>query len=191
MDERHNEYRDVRVTLTACGQADIDLCLCQDRKWLLDVLQISVHRACLKTEADAQQLLALACDLRRVLRPVIGDIVDYEVEGKNPVPFEYHRNSHSLPERIHWADFWGPAVVGRLGGLERVRTAPAYQVHEESDGSVLVLSTPTLLTYSTVEDTARRQAIWEWLGLERLHEQFGRESDEQSRRRPETRATGC
>lgn len=138
----------------------------------IDGLTLSVHRDHMQTEADARVLLALACDLQPLLSPLVGHMTDYRVEAADRIPFEYHHNSHDLPERIRWANFWGPEMVGRLGGLEKIEAAPAHEVRVFADGGVLLLSTPTLLTYGQAEDAAQRQAIWEWFDLERLHKEL-------------------
>jgi hypothetical protein len=162
--------------VTLCNDAITNMYWSMGRpsEYHIDSLQLSLHRDHLRSEEDAQALLALACDLQPILSPVIGDIVDYKVEGANPVPFKYRRNGHSLPERIRWANFWGLAMVDRLGGMKKVMAAPAHEIRAFADGGVLLLSTPTLLTYEEAGDAARRQAIWEWFDLERLHEDLSR-----------------
>jgi len=152
-----------------------------DPEYQSDSLQLSVHRDHLRSEEDAQALLALACDLQPILKPVVGDIVDYKVESANPVPFKYRRNGHTLPERIRWANFWGPAMVEGLGGMKKVMAAPAHEVRAFADGGMLLLSTPTLLTYGEAEDAAQRRAIWEWFDLGHLHEELSRVKEKERR----------
>jgi hypothetical protein len=179
------------VTLHREGIMNIDWSMGCPPEYLIDALQMSVHRDHMQREEDAQALLALTCDLQPILKPVVGYILDYKIESANPVLSKYHRNSHSLPERVRWANLWGPAMVKRLGGMEKVTAAPAHEVRAFADGGVLLLSTPTLLTYEEAGDAARRQAIWEWFDLERLHEDLSRikEQERLKKRRAAERAS--
>lgn len=139
-----------------------------------DSLQLSVRRDLIQSEDDALALLNLGSDLQSILSPVYGYIVDYKEENANPVPFEYRRNSDVLPARIYWANFWGPEMVQRLGGLERVIAAPAHDFRQFADKGALLVATSTLLTYSEEQDVACRQAIWKWFALDRLHKEHSR-----------------
>jgi hypothetical protein len=145
----------------------------------VDSIQLSVHRDEVRCEEDAQVLLTLACELQPILAPVIGYIEDYAVEMVYPVPSKYGRNSHDLPNRIRWANLWGPTVVSRLGGQKKIMMAPADKVRIFGDGGVLLLSTPNLLTYGNARDAARRQDIWEWFELDRLHEELSHNKDQE------------
>ncbi len=187
MDESRQGYSGVSVTLGNAGKSRVRLGLCTDREFSLDSLSLNVHRERITSESDAQSLLSVAIDFESMVKPVFGSIQDVEVELKDPAPFRHRRNRESLPERIYWANFWSEAMVNRLGGLGHVLNAPAHEVHPRDGGSVLLLSTPTLLTYDTSEDVAQRQAIWEWFDLEERHTQAGLALDEELRRRRKAR----
>jgi hypothetical protein len=162
------------VTLYNETTMNLDWSMGHSPGYLIDAFQLSIHRDYVQSEEDVQALLSLASDLQPILMPIVGHISDYKVESANPVTFEYRRNSHELPDRIRWANFWGPAMVDRLGGIKKVMAAPAYEVRAFANGGVLLLSTSTLLTYGEAKDATRRQAIWEWFNLENLHEQLSR-----------------
>jgi len=187
MDESQQKYRAVGVTLSNGTRSEVRVSLGTAREHLLDSLALDVHRERITSESDAQSLLSIAIDFESMTKPVFGSIKDVEVEVKDPVPFRHRRNRESLPERIYWANFWSEAMVNRLGGLADVLNAPAHEVQPRDDGSVLLLSTPTLLTYAAPEDVARRQAIWEWFDLEERHTQAGLALDEELRRRRKAR----
>jgi hypothetical protein len=78
---------------------------------LLDAFKLWTHRNHVQSEEDARALLSLACDLQPILSPVVGYIADNRTDSASPVPFEYRQNSHSLPERVRWANFWGPGMM--------------------------------------------------------------------------------
>ena len=77
-------------------------------------------------------------------------------------------------------------TLERAGQRELAELVPDHVLVDE-DGNVLLLSTPSLLTYAAPEDAARREAIWEWFGLEEKHREAGVALDEELRRRREAK----
>lgn len=145
----------------------------------VDIYQLWMHRDYVQLPQDGKTLLDIACSQQPILLPVVGYILDNKTEMSHPVPQKYHINSHELPERIHWANFWGPEMVARLGGIEKVISAPAHWVQTFSDGGVLLLSTPDFLIYEGPEGLVRRQAIWEWFQLDLLHHQLSQVKEQE------------
>jgi hypothetical protein len=149
--------------------------------------QLWLHRDYVQLPQDGQTLLDLGCSQQLILLPVVGYILDNKTEMSHPVPQKCHINSHELPERIHWANFWGPEVVERLGGMDKVTAAPAHRVQTFSDGGVLLLSTSDLWTSEGPEGLVRRQAVWEWFQLDLLHHQLSQMKEQERLQRRKAR----
>jgi hypothetical protein len=75
-----------------------------------------------------------------------------------------------IPTAIHWFNFFDEAMVKRLGGEEKLLTAPAYQAEVwKSPPGILLILQRELFDYQNPEHRQRYREITKYLELDRLH----------------------
>lgn len=85
-------------------------------------------------------------------------------------------DSDKVPVAIEWFNYFDPAMVERLGGAEKLLSAPVYLAKpvEELGGIMLILQQEPF-DYKNPKHLQRRQVVESYLDLSRLHELYPRQ----------------
>ncbi len=105
--------------------------------------------------------LAFAEVTYRVWHPLYG--FEYDDAGKNPYT-TYEEAQQLVPRFLYNLNLFGPEYVTRLG-RERLLSAPAWQVKELDDGSILIVPAPYVLEDWRHPSPYSRLAIAQHLGI--------------------------
>jgi hypothetical protein len=79
-----------------------------------------------------------------------------------------------VPQLVHWYDYFGSAFVGRLGGFEKLLTAPVHRAEAFHEG-VLWILTPEPFDDRNPDHRALQEGAAEYLNLEEIHEAHRRQ----------------
>lgn len=112
-----------------------------------------------------------------LFRPFWGAVWDREVS----ITDEANRirltvDGTKVPYRVDWLNYFGAAMVERMGGQQKLLIAPAYEVTPMRDpAGVLLILQEEVLDFHNSHHRQRLRAINEYLELGRLHTLYRRD----------------
>jgi hypothetical protein len=147
-----------------------------------DVLSIGLnteHLTGLQPMLGFDRLSALFKEGIRLFQPFWGEVCDHELtrtDQVNALRFSIDRTQ--IPDTIHWFNYFGEGMVDRLGGRDRLLSAPAYEVSvwEDPSGILLILQRDPF-DFHNLEHCTKHEEVVRYLQLKRLHALYPRKRE--------------
>jgi hypothetical protein len=147
-----------------------------------DVLTISLDAEHLIDEEEflgSGNVYALFAECISLFQPFWASVADEELItaetfGKVHLTVDVTK----VPGTIHWFNYFSDKIVQRLGGREKLQSAPVFQVQEcdNPPGMILILQQEPF-DYFNPEHRRRHEKIAQYLDLDRLHKLYPKRRD--------------
>lgn len=123
------------------------------------------------------KLRTLFVDLVRLFRPFWAAVWDQTISATDEANrIRLTVDGTKVPYRVDWLNYFGAAMVERMGGQQKLLIAPAYEVTPLKDsGGVLLILQEEAFDFHNPYHRQRFWAIHEYLELSRLHALYRRD----------------
>ena len=168
------------VLLSSEDELRFSLTLDQPPELLLpEVMTLNFLRASVLSQAPPlsfRNLLALFQYAVNQFAPIWADFRDSEQSITDDLQqLRLRVDGRKTPYSIGWFNYFGPAMVKRMGGANKLLSAPVFlaEFDARSDGVLLILQEEPF-DYYNMTHRAHQQTVENYLGLPELHEKYAR-----------------
>jgi len=138
----------------------------------INYLKTSVLRG--EPPFNFDNLLGLFQFAIRLFEPFWGTIWDSDQTTTDELQkLRLRVDGQMIPYAIHWFNYFGPDMIKRMGGGEKLLSAPVFLAEPVPEtGGILIVLQQTPFDYTLEAHRKRQQAVQDYLELSKLHQVY-------------------